>query len=71
MRILQHKRYSELFRRTEETMTKNGKLSVYLGRFEAKQQGHIDTSEAEGKHILNRPWKPSYICRKALPSRNT
>jgi hypothetical protein len=54
MRILQHKRYSELFRRTEETMTKNGKLSVYLARFEAKQQGHIDTSEAEGKHILNR-----------------
>lgn len=52
LRILQHARFTEMFRRTEEMTKANGRFSTFLSQSERNWRRNIEAEEAEGITIL-------------------
>ena len=52
LRILQHARFTEMFRRTEEMTKANGRFSTFLSQSEQNWRRNIEAEEAEGITIL-------------------
>jgi hypothetical protein len=54
MRVLQHGRFTDMFRRTEELLKANGVSSAFLAQSEANWSQNIEAEEAEAISILRR-----------------
>ncbi|MGA2114667.1 MAG: hypothetical protein ABSH56_07955 [Bryobacteraceae bacterium] len=54
MRVLQHARFTEVFRRTAEVMNANRQSSAFLSQAEGNWQRNTEAEEAEGIAILRR-----------------
>ena len=52
MRVLQHARFTEMFRRTAEMLNANGRSSTFLSQSEVNWQRNTEAEEAEGITIL-------------------
>ena len=54
MRILQHARFSEMFRRTANLVSGNGRSSAFLSQSEANWRRNTESEEAEAIAIMRR-----------------
>jgi hypothetical protein len=54
LRILQHARFTEMFRRTAEMTKENGHFNTFLTQSERNWQRNIEAEKAEGVMILRR-----------------
>ena len=71
MRVLQHARFTEMFRRTAELMNASRRSSAFLSQAEANWLHNTEAQEPKASRFCAAWWRPSRGFRRVSRNRNT